>query len=450
MVKRQRLVVIGGVAAGTSAAAKAKRTNPELEVILLERGPFVSYGSCGMPAFIAGLIPTADELIARSPQEFARRGVEVRTEHPVVEVDAWNKRLRVADLVGGHDYDLSYDDLVIATGANAIRLGLPGLDLDGVFVLRTLSDGLAISNDLKSSRPKHAVVIGGGYVGLLMAAAFRAHDLPVTVVEMAPQLMANLDEEISELVLNEVRRHGVRVLLSERLLRCEGRKRVERVVTENEVIPADLVLLAVGVRPSTELAQQAGVQLGAGGAIAVDEHMRTNVPGVWAAGDCAEALLQTTGAKAYVPLGTTANKQGRVAGANVAGMDCTFDGIAATAATKIFDLEVARTGLLEREAEAMGMSVHASRITAKDRSGYYPGASPLDVKLVIDADSRRLLGGQMVGASGAAKRIDVLAAAIYAQMTVDDLTNIDYSYTPSAASVWEATLVAANVTSRCK
>jgi NADPH-dependent 2,4-dienoyl-CoA reductase/sulfur reductase-like enzyme len=192
------------------------------------------------------------------------------------------------------------------------------------------------------------------------------------------------------------------------------------------------------------------VKLGAGGAIAVDEHMRTNVPGIYAAGDCAEAVLQVTGDKVYVPLGTTANKQGRVAGANVAGIDCTFDGIAGTAATKVFDLEVARTGLTEREAAAKGFAVYTSRVTGKDRSGYYPGVSPLDVKLVIDVDSRRLLGGQMIGSSGAAKRIDVLAAAICARMTVDDLTRIDYSYTPSVASVWDAALIAANVTSRCK
>jgi NADPH-dependent 2,4-dienoyl-CoA reductase/sulfur reductase-like enzyme len=450
VAKKQRLVVIGGVAAGASAAAKAKRTNPELEVILLERGPFISYGSCGMPAFIAGMIPSADELIARSPEEFARRGVEVRTQHEVLEVDARNKSLRVADLVGARDYSLSYDDLVIATGADAIRPRLPGLDLDGVFALRTLSDGLTISEALKTDRPRGVVVIGGGYVGLLMAAAFRAHDLPVTLVEMAPQVMVNLDEEMSMLVLDEVRSHGVRVLLNDKLIRCEGRNRVEKVVTENGEIPADLVLLAVGVRPNTHLAQEAGVQLGAGGAIAVDKHMRTNVAGIYAAGDCAEAALQVTGEKVYIPLGTTANKQGRVAGANVAGMECTFEGIAGTAATKIFGLEVARTGLTEREAVAKGLSVHTSQITAKDRSGYYPGASRLDVKLVIDTDSRRLLGGQMIGACGAVKRIDILAAAIYAQMTVDDLTHLDYSYTPSAASVWDATLIAANVTSRCK
>jgi len=450
VVKKQRLVVIGGVAAGASAAAKAKRTNPESEVILLERGPFISYGSCGMPALVAGMIPSADELIARDPQEFARRGVEVRTRHQVMEVGAENKRVLVADLTAGREYSLAYDDLVIAMGADAIRPKLPGLDLDGVFVLRTLSDGLAISEALRTHRPRSVAVIGAGYVGLLMAAAFRAHDLPVTVVEMAPQVMVNLDEDMSMLVLDEVRSHGVRVLLNDKLVRCEGRNRVEKVVTESEEIPADLVLLAIGVRPNTRLAQEAGVQLGAGGAIAVDKHMRTNVAGIYAAGDCAEAVLQVTGDKVYIPLGTTANKQGRVAGANVAGMDCTFEGIAGTAATKVFGLEVARTGLTEREAVTKGFSVHTSRITAKDRSGYYPGASRLDVKLVIDAGSRRLLGGQLIGASGAVKRVDVLAAAIYAQMTVDDLTHFDYSYTPSAASVWDATLIAANVTSRCK
>jgi len=449
MPRRRRLVVIGGVAAGASAAAKAKRTNPDLEVILLERDAHISYGACGLPYFIAGLIPSAEELIARSPAEFGQHGIEVRTRHEVVELDTANKSLRVLDREGATGYDLHFDDLLIATGAEAFRPPVPGLDLPGVFTLRTLSDGLALHQTLRSQRPKNVVIVGGGYIGLEMAEALRALGLPVSIVEMAPQLMVNLDQDMSELVLGEVERQGARLLLNDGLVRCEGSGRVQKVVTQHSEIPADVVLIAVGVRPNTALAQQAGLKIGAKGAIAVDEHMRTSQDGIYAAGDCVEATHQVTGQKVYIPLGTTANKQGRTAGANIAGMSCTFEGIVGTAVAKVFGLQVARTGLTEREATEAGFAVHSRKITTNDRAHYYPGGAQLDVKLVMDQDSRRLLGAQIIGAEGAAKRIDVLAAALYAKMTVDDLTRLDYSYAPPYASVWDATLRAASVLSRC-
>lgn len=450
MGKNERLVVIGAVAAGTSAAAKAKRVNPGLEVILLERDQHISYGACGLPYFIAGLVPRIEALIARSPVQFREHGVDVRIRHEALEIDPLNRSLRVADLEAAKEYTLPYDYLVVATGAVSFRPPVPGLDLPGVFTLRTLSDGLALHDALKSKPPRSVVIVGGGYIGLEMAEAFRARNLPVTIVEMASQLMVNLDQEMSELVLTEVESHGVRVLLNDGLVRCEGAGHVEKVITQHNEISADLVLLAIGVRPNTKLAEQAGLKLGAGKAIAVDEHMRTSIEGIYAAGDCAETWHQVTGDKTYIPLGTTANKQGRVAGANVAGMDCTFEGVVGTAVAKVFGLEVARTGLTEKEAAAKGFNVHTATIHATDHASYYPGATPLHVKLIIDRATRRLLGAQLVGAQGAAKRVDVLAAALYAKMTVDDLTRLDYSYAPPYASVWDATLVAANVASRCK
>lgn len=449
MAKKQRLVVVGAVAAGTSAAAKAKRVNPELEVILLERDPHISYGACGLPYFIAGMIPSAEALIARSPAEFQKQGIEVRTRHEVHEINVQDMSLRVVDQENAREYRLPYDQLVIATGAVSFRPPTPGLDLSGVFTLRTLHDGLMLHETLRRKRPGNVVIVGGGYIGLEMAEAFRALGLPVTIVEMAPQLMMNLDEDMSQLVLAEVERQGVRVLLNDGLVRCEGTNHVEKVVTQHNEIPAELVLLAIGVRPNTRLAEQAGIKLGAGKAIAVDNHMRTNIEGIYAAGDCAETTHGVTGEKTYIPLGTTANKQGRIAGANAAGMNCTFEGVVGTAVAKIFGLEVARTGLTEKEAIAKGVNVYATTIRTTDRARYYPGATELHVKLIMDRISRRLLGAQLIGAQGAAKRIDVLATALYAQMTVDDLTRLDYSYAPPYASVWDATLIAANVLSRC-
>jgi NADPH-dependent 2,4-dienoyl-CoA reductase/sulfur reductase-like enzyme len=444
----ERLVVVGAVAAGTSAAAKAKRTNPDLEVTLLERDEHISYGACGIPYFIAGAIPNQDALIARTPAEFGKQGIDVRIRHEVLAVETAAKRLRVADHESGRDYALPYDSLIIATGAESFRPPVPGLDLAGVFTLRTLSDGLAIQEALRHKSPS-TVIIGGGYIGLEMAEAFRALGLPVTVVEMAPQLMVNLDQDMSDVVRAEVERQGVQVLLNDGLVRCEGLESVQKVITQHSELAADLVLLSIGVRPNTRVAQQAGVALGAGKAIAVDGHMRTNVEGIYAAGDCVETMHQVTGEKVYIPLGTTANKQGRVAGANIAGMSCTFEGVVGTAVAKIFDLEVARTGLTEREALAHGFDVQSQVVEVSDRAHYYPGGSPLHVKLIVDRASGRLLGAQMVGKQGAAKRIDVLAAALYGKMTIEDVTRLDCSYAPPYAPVWDPILVAANVVSKC-
>jgi len=450
MVAKRRLVVVGAVAAGTSAAAKAKRTSPDLEVVLLERGEDISYAACGLPYLIAGLITRPEDLIARTPHEFRAQGIDLRTRHEVLGIDAPNRSVRVADLERSKQYTLHYDNLVIATGAASFRPPVPGLELPGVFTLRTLSDGLALHAAISSGKVQHAVIVGGGYIGLEMAEALRARGLSVTVVEMAPQLMVNFDEDMSKLVLAEVEGKGVRVLLNDGLVRCEGAGRVEKVVTQHNNVPADLVLLSIGVRPDASLAASAGLELGAGKAIAVDDHMRTNVEGIYAAGDCADSVQQVTGEKAYIPLGTTANKQGRVAGANAAGMECSFEGVVGTAVAKIFDLEVARTGLTEREAKAKGFAVAASTVQTQARARYYPDNSPLHVKLVLDADSRRLLGAQIIGAQGAAKRIDVLAAALYAKMSVDDLARVDCSYAPPYAPVWDPVLVAANVAARCK
>jgi NADPH-dependent 2,4-dienoyl-CoA reductase/sulfur reductase-like enzyme len=447
---KQRLVVVGAVAAGTSAAAKAKRTNPDLEVILLERGADISYGACGLPYFISGVVPSAEALIARTPEEFRQRGVDVRIRHEVLEIDPAHNAVRVADLEAAKEYVLSYDSLVIATGALSFRPPVPGLDLPGVYTLRTLPDGVALREVVRDKPPSSVVIVGGGSIGLEMAEAFRSLDLPVTIVEMAPQVMVNLDEEMSKLVLAEVERNGVRVLLSDGLVRCEGTGRVQKVITQHNEVPADLVLVAIGVRPNTQLAVKAGIRLGAGRAIAVDEYMRTNLEGIYAAGDCVDAIHQVTAERTYVPLGSTANKQGRVAGANAAGMSCTFDGVAGTAVAKVFGLEVARTGLTEKEARDKGLDVGLSSIRTTDHADYYPGATDLHVKLILEQKTGRLLGGQLIGAKGAAKRVDVLAAALSAKMTVDDLTRVDYSYAPPYASAHDALLVAANIVSRCR
>lgn len=443
MSTRKRLVVVGGVAAGMSAASKARRIDPGLEVVVYEKSGFVSYGACGLPYYIQGIIDDHSTLIARTPVQFARQGIEVHLHHEVMEIDPEGRRVRVRDLEAGREFEVEYDRLVLTTGGNAVRPPFPGIDREGVFTLRRVEDGIALRRFIEEKSPERAVIVGGGYIGLEMAEAFRSRGLEVTVVEMLPQLVPNLDAEMASLVREELERNGVRVLLEHRVEEIGGDERVEAVIASGVEVPADLVLVAVGVRPNVDLARRAGIDLGPTGAVAVDDHQRTNLEGVFAAGDVAEARHIVTGKPVYIPLGTTANKQGRVAGENVAGGDAVFHGVAGTAVAKVFGLEVARTGLTERQAREEGFEPLSTTVKAASQAHYYPGGGPLHVRLVFRKDGH-LLGAQMVG-KGAAKRIDVVAAALQAGWGIRDLQRLDLSYAPPFAPVWDPILVAANV-----
>jgi NADPH-dependent 2,4-dienoyl-CoA reductase/sulfur reductase-like enzyme len=444
----KRLVVIGGVAAGMSAAAKARRTDRDLEVVVYEKSPHISYAACGMPYFIAGDIPDHHELIVRTPEQMAKQGVEVRIHHKVTAIDPKARTVTVCNLQDDREFEKSYDELVVATGARPTWPPLDGSDLEGVLSLRTLESGLAIQRFLAKQKPQRVVIIGGGFIGVEMAETFRRLGLEVTmVIRSGKVLRATLDDDMRELVHAELARHGVEVVQGSPLA-FDGDRRLEGVVTGDGRYPCDLVLMGMGARPNAELAQAAGVALGATGAIATDATMRTNLPGIYAAGDCAEALHLVTRQPVYIPLGSTANKQGRVAGENAAGGQATFGGVTGTMVVRCFDRAVASTGLTATQAQAAGFSVRETRIRAKDISHYFPGATDIHVKLVVDADSDRLLGGQIVGLRGVAKRVDVLAAALYNRMTIAELRQLDLSYAPPFAPVWDPILVAANVAAK--
>lgn len=456
----KRLVVIGGVAAGMSAAAKAKRVNREMEAVVYQKGPHISYAACGMPYFIAGDVVDYRSLVARTPEQMAKQGVEVHVRHEVTAVDPEARTVDVRDLEGGREFTQGYDRLVIATGARPVRPRLLGLDLEGVFVLRALEEGRALRRFLSEHRehgqhrPRRAVVIGGGYVGVEMVETFRRLGLDVKMLVRSGQVMRTaLDDDVREVVEEELARQGVEVVTG-RPVAFEGSRRVETVVIENKNgtgdtrWPCDVALLGIGVRPEIALARTAGVSLGATGAIATNSHMRTNLPGVYAAGDCAEAFHLVAGEPAYIPLGSTANKQGRVAGTNAAGGEAAFGGVVGTMVVRAFDLAVARTGLTVAQAQALGYTVRATMIKDRDASRYFPGAAPIHVKLVVDEETGRLLGGQIAGRSGVAKRVDVLATALHHRLTVADLQRLDLSYAPPFAPVWDPILVAANVAAR--
>lgn len=444
----RRVVIVGGVAAGMSAAAKARRMDASLEIVVYERSGYVSYGSCGFPYAIKGEIARVEDVVVRTPEQFAKQGITALVEHEVLAIDPGAGTVRIRDRRSGAEFSDRWDELVLTTGGVASRPPLPGAELPGVFTLRTVEDALAIRGWIEERRPARGAIIGGGYIGLEMAEALAAHGIALTLVERLPQVLPNLDPELANHVQAELTRQGVDVRLDQPVEGLAGDERVREVAAGGQRIPAEIVILAMGVRPGVELARAAGIALGPTGAVAVDDHQRTNLAHVWAAGDVAEAHHRVTGKPAWVPLGTTANKQGRVAGENLAGGDARFAGIVGTAVVKVFDMEAASSGLSEARARAEGYSVQTVSATANSRAHYMPGHQPIHVKLVYETGSRRLLGGQLVGREGVAKRVDTIAAALHQGWTVDELAELDLSYAPPFAPVWDPILVAANLARR--
>lgn len=436
-----RLVVIGGGAAGMSAASAARRIDPGLEIVVLETGPDVAYGLCGIPYFLSGEVARADQLLAYPPEVFRdRRRIDVRTRAQVVSLDA--DRHSVHYRYGGQERTLHYRSVVVAAGGGPVVPPLPGLDDEMVFTVRTLEDAVTLRSLLDAGRIGRALVVGGGYVGLEMAEALHARGVSVTLVEMLAQVMANLDEPLAALVEKELLRHGVDLRLSTGLERVRRDTDGLHAVVGGDTIPVDAVVLAVGVRPAGRIAAAAGALTGPGGALLVDDQMRTSLPDVYACGDCIAPQHLVLGRPAFVPLGPAANKTGRVAGTVAAGGEAHFRGVVGTAVVKVFDLAVARTGLTLAEARGEGLSPVATDVEGRSRAKYYPGCEPVTVRLVHGPDLR-LLGAQMVGAEGVAKRIDVVAAALQAGFHVDDLADLDLSYAPPYAPVYEPVLLAA-------
>jgi NADPH-dependent 2,4-dienoyl-CoA reductase/sulfur reductase-like enzyme len=443
----RRLVVVGGDAAGMSAASAARRlTGPEeLEIVAFERGAYTSYSACGIPYYVGSQVGDVRKLIAREPAEFgAKQAIHAHLHHEVTELDLDRRAVRVRDLSAGTDSWEGFDQLMVATGATPRRPDLPGITAEGIFGVQTLDDGLAVRAFLDGWRPSRAVVVGAGYIGLELAEALCAWGVEVTLVDAGTTPMATLDPDMGGMLTDAMRSFGMTLRLGENVTGFESRDgRVAAVVTENATVPADLVILGLGVRPNTDLAAAAGIPLGSSGAIAVDQRMRTGVDGVWAAGDCAEKFHRVSRRAVTVALGTHANKEGRTAGINIGGGYATFPGVLGTAVTKICDVEIGRTGLGEHDAQDGGYQVLTVAVDSTTRAGYYPGAKPIHTKIIAERGSGRLLGAQIVGEEGAAKRIDVLAMALWHHASVDDILNTDLSYAPPFSPVWDPVLIAA-------
>jgi CoA-dependent NAD(P)H sulfur oxidoreductase len=475
-----RLIIIGGVAAGMSAAAKARRVNHQIEIVVYEKSSYVSYGACGFPYFIKGDIPSVEKLIARSPEQFAQDGIQVHPQHEALALHPDNHTVEILDIRNQQTFTDHWDQLILATGAHILKPPIPGSTLAGVFSLRTVEDALAIKNWLETQHPRQAVILGASYVGLEMAEALRAHGLSVTLVEQQTQVLPGLDADIAAFAQVASEKNGVNVLLNagvtsfigETLVRditervagmlesSEGktgraltgarnsRLSVREVVLGYGSLPADIIILGMGGRPNVVLAGQAGIALGSTGAVKVDDHQRTSIPGIWAAGAVAETYHRLLDRPIYLPTAPVANKQGRVAGINAAGGQAVFPGVFGTSVVKVFDLTIAHTGLTEKQALQAGLRANSATITSSSRAAYMPGNSPVHVKLVYEADSQRLLGAQMVGDASVAKRIDVISAALQAGWNITDLSDLDLSYSPPYAPVWDPVLTAANVADR--
>ena len=449
---RQRLVVVGGDAAAMSAASAARRLRgpDDLEIVAFERGGYTSYSACGIPYFIGNVVGDLDALIARTPEQFVHdHAIEARVRHEVLVIDLDRRAVLARDLATGDETWEAFDQLMIATGAVPIRPPLPGINAAGIFGVQTLDDGLAVRAALEREPPRSAVVVGAGYIGLELAEALCARGIPVTVIQRGRTPMDTLDPDMGGMLVEAMRRFTMTLRLEEAVTGFEtDAGRVRAVVTDQGTVPADLVILGLGVRPNSELAATAGIPLGPTGAIAVDQRLRTRVAGVWAAGDCVEKFHRVSRRPVTLALGTHANKEGRTAGINLGGGYATFPGVLGTAVTKICDVEVGRTGLGEAEAEAAGFEAVSVSVDSTTRAGYYPGARPIRTKLVAERGSGRLLGAQIVGEEGAAKRIDVLATALWHETTVSELLNVDLSYAPPFSPLWDPVLIAARKASQ--
>ncbi|WP_406113251.1 FAD-dependent oxidoreductase [Streptomyces sp. NBC_01014] len=447
----ERLVVIGGDAAGMSAASQARRLKgpAELGITVFERGHFTSFSACGIPYWVGGEVGERDDLIARTPEEHRARAIDLRMRTEVTEIDVAGRRVHARDLETGDGTWTPYDKLVVATGARPVRPPLPGIDAPGVHGVQTLDDGQSLIDDLHRTEGGRAVIVGAGYIGVEMAEALLHRGYQVTVLTRGAQPMATLDPDMGRLVHRAMDGLGITTVTGAEVtrIRTDADGRVRAVVTDAAEYPADVVVLGIGVEPQTALAGAAGLPLGAYGGLLTDLSMRVRGhDNIWAGGDCVEVLDLVAGRMRHIALGTHANKQGQVIGSNVGGGYGTFPGVVGTAVSKVCDLEIARTGLREKDARAAGLQFVTATIESTNSAGYYPGAALMTVKMLAERRSGKLLGVQIVGREGAAKRVDIAAVALTAGMTVEQMVSLDLGYAPPFSPVWDPVLVAARKT----
>ncbi|MDD4600319.1 NADH peroxidase [bioreactor metagenome] len=447
-----KVVIIGGVAAGLKSAAKIRRSKPQAQITVIEKGKLISYGACGIPYYVGGDIDDVTQLMTtasgtvRNADYFKNiKDIDVLTETMATNIDRVTKTVTIKDLKTDNESQLLYDKLVIATGATPIKPPLPGIDLANIYQMWHPDDAKAVRRGLETGKFKNAVIIGAGLVGMEMAEALTNWGIKVTVVEMKDQVLSFLDAEMAASVAQYATGQGVNILTEEKVIQFNGDGVVSEVVTDKRSVLADLVILSIGVKPNVELARQAGLDIGVTGAISVNEYLETSDPDIYAGGDCVENTNLVSGKKVFAPMGSTANKHGRVIGENICGGRVKFRGVLNTAVVKFIDFNIGKVGLTEREAKLLGYEYIAATISGHDRPHYMPEVKSLSLKLVVDAKNRRVLGAQAFGEGDITKRIDVIATALTLGGTIDDLFDIDLSYAPPYNGPIDNVAVAANV-----
>lgn len=433
---RKKVVIIGGVAGGATAAARIRRLDENAEIIMFERSGFVSYANCGLPYYIGGVIEDQEELTLQTPEMFMKRfRIDVRVKHEVTAIHPEKKTVTVRRLEDNTVFEESYDKLLLAPGAKPVRPSLPGMDIPNLYTLRTVEDTLRIHAFVQKEKPKSVVIAGGGYIGVEVAENLRDLGIQVTIVQRPNQLLNPLDYDMASFVHTKMRQKGVRLMLGHSVEGfAEENGQIQVILKDAEPLQADMVLLAIGVQPDTELAKNAGIKLGIKGSILVNNHMETSVPDIYAAGDAVEVKHYITGEKALISLAGPANKQGRIAADNICGGDSAYLGSQGSSVIKVFDMTVAVTGLNERAAKAAGLDYDKVFLSPSSHASYYPGAQVMTMKVVFEKKTYKLLGAQIIGYEGVDKRIDVLATAMHAGLTAIELKNLDLSYAPPYSS----------------
>lgn len=426
-----KTIIIGGVAGGASAAARLRRLDETCEIVILERGNFISFANCGLPYYIGGAITDKNDLTLQTPESFRKRfNIDVRVNNEAVKISPEEKTVTVKNLKSGEIYTESYDNLILSPGAEPIKPNIDGIDSNIVFTLRNIPDTLKIKEYIEKSNPKSAVVIGGGYIGVEMAENLKEAGLDVSVVELADHLIAPLDFDMAADVHRYIKSKGIKLYLNNGVRAIDG----NTVILQNGTIDAEMIIMSVGVRPETSLAKDCGIEVNRRGSIIVDRHMKTNIQNIYAVGDAVEAEDFITKSPAFIPLAGPANKQGRIAADNICGIGSEYTGTQGSAVLKLFDMTVATTGINEKSASAAGIDYDKTYIYSGSHASYYPGASNMSIKALWDKKTLKIIGAQIVGFDGVDKRMDVLASSIRFGAKITDLANLELCYAPPFGS----------------
>ena len=441
-----KVIIVGGVAAGMSAAAKLKRANKEAQITVYEKSRHVSFGACGLPYFVGNFFEDSQKMIARTVEQFNASGITVNIEHEVLNVDTDNKCITVKNLLTGETFTDTYDKLMIATGASAIIPPIKNVNLKHVYTLKSMEDGESLKQAMQNEELKRVAIVGAGFIGLEVVEAAKQYGKEVHVFQLNDRVLVDtFDKEITDLLEEELRAHDVHLHLSQTVTELVGDQAVTQIKTNDETFDVDIVVLTAGVRPNTSFLKGTGIEMLRNGALVIDHEGRTSIEDIYAAGDCASINHILKSEPAYIPLATVANKMGRIIGENLAGAHHTFNGSLASACLKVMNLEAGRTGLSEQEAINLGINYKTVFITDMNQTSYYPGQSKINVKLIYNADTKVILGGQIVGRKDAVQRVNVLATAIFAGLTTDQLAMLDLCYAPPFARTWDVLNIAGSV-----